>query len=201
MHRLDRETSGCLLIARHAGTLRTLHALLREGDFEKRYLALVKGKWELGAKRIEVALRTDARVGGERTVRAAPSGKAAVSEFRPVQFFGRTATLMEVTLHTGRTHQIRVHAAHAGHPLAGDAKYGDAGFNAELSALGLTRMFLHAHSVSFHWPRGGEFSINTPLPPELAAVLDELARRGAPQRRVRTRAGGTRLRAAPVRAR
>lgn len=201
VHRLDRDTSGCLLIARHAGTLRTLHALLREGDFEKRYLALVKGKWELGAKRIEVALRTDARVGGERTVRAAPSGKAAVSEFRPVQFFGRTATLMEVTLHTGRTHQIRVHAAHAGHPLAGDAKYGDAGFNAELSALGLTRMFLHAHSVSFHWPRGGEFSINTPLPLGLAAVLDELTRRGAPRRRVGTRAGGTRLRAAPARAR
>ncbi|HYB33307.1 MAG TPA: RluA family pseudouridine synthase [Steroidobacteraceae bacterium] len=183
VHRLDRDTSGCLLIARHAGTLRTLHALLREGGVEKRYLALVKGKWELGAKRIEVALRTDTRVGGERTVRAAPSGKPALSEFRPVQFFGRTATLMEVTLRTGRTHQIRVHAAHAGHPLAGDQKYGDAAFNAELAALGLARMFLHAHSVSLRWPRGGEFSINTPLPPELAAVIDALAMRGPPRRR------------------
>jgi 23S rRNA pseudouridine955/2504/2580 synthase len=118
-----------------------------------------------------------------------------------VQFFGRTATLMEVTLHTGRTHQIRVHAAHAGHPLAGDQKYGDAAFNAELSGLGLARMFLHAHSVSFPWPRGGEFSINAPLPPELAAVLDELAARSAPRRRAGARGGGSRPRAAPARAR
>jgi len=108
-------------------------------------------------------------------VRAAPGGKSAVSDFRPVQFFGRTATLLEVTLHTGRTHQIRVHAAHAGHPVAGDEKYGDAAFNRELVALGLKRMFLHAHSVSFAWPQGGEFSVNTPLPPELSRVLDTLA--------------------------
>src|SRR6202163_435379 len=110
VHRLDRDTSGCLLVARHAGTLRSLHALLRTDGFEKRYLALVRGTWELGAKRIDVPLRTDTRVGGERTVRAGPSGKPSVSEFRPVQFFGTTATLMEVTLRTGRTHQIRVHA-------------------------------------------------------------------------------------------
>ena len=175
VHRLDRDTSGCLLVARHAGTLRTLHALLREGAFEKRYLTLVKGHWQHGASRIDVPLRTDTRVGGERTVRAAPGGKSAVSDFRPVQFFGRTATLLEVTLHTGRTHQIRVHAAHAGHPVAGDEKYGDAAFNRELAALGLKRMFLHAHSVSFAWPQGGEFSVNTPLPPELSRVIDTLA--------------------------
>jgi 23S rRNA pseudouridine955/2504/2580 synthase len=92
-----------------------------------------------------------------------------------VQFFGRVATLVEVTLDTGRTHQIRVHAAHAGHPVAGDAKYGDESFNRELRALGLTRMFLHASSLGFTWPQGGEFSINTPLPAELTAVLDRLA--------------------------
>jgi 23S rRNA pseudouridine955/2504/2580 synthase len=91
-----------------------------------------------------------------------------------VQFFGRVATLVEVTLDTGRTHQIRVHAAHAGHPVAGDAKYGDAAFNLELRALGLTRMFLHASSLSFTWPQGGEFSVNTPLPGELTAVLEKL---------------------------
>ncbi len=182
VHRLDRDTSGCLLIARHAGTLRVLHALLREEGFDKRYLTLVKGAWQLGAKRIDVALRTDTRVGGERHVRAAASGKRSVSEFRPVQFFGRTATLMEVTLRTGRTHQIRVHAAHAGHSVAGDEKYGDAAFNAELAALGLRRMFLHAHSVSFTWPRGGEFSVSTPLPPDLAQVLDELALPRTPRR-------------------
>jgi 23S rRNA pseudouridine955/2504/2580 synthase len=175
VHRLDRETSGCLLIARRASALRELHALMRGNAFEKRYLVLVKGKWDLGAKRIDVPLRTDTRVGGERTVRTGASGKASVTDFRPVQFFGRTATLMEATLHTGRTHQIRVHAAHAGHPVAGDEKYGDAEFNEALRELGLKRMFLHAHSLSFSWQRGGEFSINTPLPAELGALIDALA--------------------------
>ena len=201
VHRLDRDTSGCLLIARRTAALRELHALMRTNAFEKRYLVLVRGKWDLGAKRIDVPLRTDTRVGGERTVRAAASGKASVSDFRPVQFFGRTATLMEVTLHTGRTHQIRVHAAHAGHPVAGDEKYGDAAFNEAMRGLGLRRMFLHAHSLSFSWPRGGEFSINTPLPAELAALVDVLAASGGRARRPAIRAGGNLRRAAPRRAR
>lgn len=174
VHRLDRDTSGCLLVARDAATLRTLHALLREGQCEKRYLVLVAGKWDLGHKRIDVPLRTDTRVGGERTVRADASGKPSLSDFRPVQFFGKLATLMEVGLHTGRTHQIRVHATYAGHPVAGDEKYGDAQFNARMRELGLTRMFLHAHIMSFEWPQGGPFSASAPLPPELAAVLDRL---------------------------
>jgi 23S rRNA pseudouridine955/2504/2580 synthase len=198
VHRLDRDTSGCLLVARHAPTLRALHALLREDGFEKRYLALLKGKWNLGAKRVDVALQTDTRVGGERTVRVAASGKPSVSEFRPVQFFGRIATLVEVRLRSGRTHQIRVHAQHAGHPVAGDDKYGDAAFNEELRALGLQRMFLHAHSLSFVWPEGGrEFSINTPLPAELARVVDQLTTRAGAERGSRVRAGGSRRRAAP----
>ncbi len=184
VHRLDRDTSGCLLVARHGATLRGLHRLLREAGFEKRYLTLVRGRWELGTKRIDIPLRTNTRVGGERTVRADPAGKPAASRFSPVQFFGRTATLLEVTLITGRTHQIRVHAAHAGHPVAGDEKYGDPEFNRELRALGLERMFLHAASVSFTWPQGGEFSVNTPLPAELGAVLERLAAR--PARRARS---------------
>lgn len=188
VHRLDRDTSGCLLIARHTGTLRALHKLLREDGFEKRYLALLRGRWELGAKRIDIPLRTNARVGGERTVRADPAGKPAASRFRPVQFFGRTATLVEVTLITGRTHQIRVHAAHAGHPVAGDEKYGDADFNRELRALGLDRMFLHAASLSFPWPQGGEFSVNAPLPPQLGAVLERLTADGSPPPATRPRA-------------
>jgi len=174
VHRLDRDTSGCLLVARDAPTLRTVHALLRDGQCDKRYLVLIAGKWDLGQKRIDVPLRTDTRVGGERTVRADASGKPSVSEFRPVQFFGKLATLMEVALHTGRTHQIRVHATYAGHPVAGDEKYGDAQFNARLRELGLTRMFLHAHSMSFEWPHGGTFSASAPLPPELSSVLDQL---------------------------
>jgi 23S rRNA pseudouridine955/2504/2580 synthase len=173
-HRLDRDTSGCLLIARDAATLRTLHALLREGRCEKSYLALLGGKWSLGRKRIDVPLRTDTRVGGERTVRADAAGKPSLSEFRPVQFFGSLATLVEVRLHTGRTHQIRVHAAYAGHPVAGDEKYGDSLLNARLRELGLKRMFLHAHSMSFEWPGGAIFSASAPLPEELKAVLDRL---------------------------
>ena len=122
-------------MARKPSTLRTLHALLRDGKVEKKYLALVKGKWELGQKRIDVPLRTDIRVGGERTVKAHASGKESVSHFKPVQFFGKRASLVEVALETGRTHQIRVHAAHAGYPLAGDQKYGDADFNEKMKAM------------------------------------------------------------------
>jgi 23S rRNA pseudouridine955/2504/2580 synthase len=174
-HRIDRETSGILLVARKPAALRTLHALMREGKVEKRYLALVKGKWELGKKRIDAPLRTDIRVSGERTVKVHETGKEAASVFKPVQFFGRKASLVEVDLETGRTHQIRVHAAHAGYPLAGDDKYGDEAFNESMKALGLTRMFLHAHQVSFTWPETGvEFSVNAPLPQELKAVMDAL---------------------------
>jgi 23S rRNA pseudouridine955/2504/2580 synthase len=175
VHRIDRDTSGLLLVARKPAALRTLHALMREGKVEKRYLALVKGKWELGQKRIDVPLRTDIRVGGERHVKAHATGKDAVSHFKPVQFFGKKASLVEVALETGRTHQIRVHAAHAGYPLAGDEKYGDAEFNERMKETGLTRMFLHAHQVSFVWPDTGvEFSVNAPLPADLAAVIDVL---------------------------
>jgi 23S rRNA pseudouridine955/2504/2580 synthase len=178
VHRLDRDTSGCLLVARKRSALRVLHELLREGLFEKRYLALVKGAWNLGQKRIDVPLRTDTRVGGERTVRTAADGKEAISDFRPVQFFGNRATLLEVSIHTGRTHQIRVHAAHAGHPVAGDEKYGDEEFNGAMKELGLNRMFLHAHSISFDWPQGGTFSVNAPLPAQLSAVVDQLGASG-----------------------
>lgn len=177
VHRLDRDTSGVLIIARKPSVLRMLHAGLREGEgFEKRYLALVKGSWQLGKKRIEAPLRTDLRVGGERTVKVAAGGKAATSDFRPVQGFGKLASLLEVSILTGRTHQIRVHAAYAGHPVAGDPKYGDREFNEDMREHGLDRMFLHASSISFLWPdRGTEFSVNAPLPPELARVIDVLS--------------------------
>ncbi len=185
VHRLDRDTSGVLLVARKPAVLRMLHAELRDGErFEKRYLALLKGNWQLGKKRIDAPLRTDLRVSGERTVRVQAGGKDSVSDFRPVQFFGNRATLMEVGILTGRTHQIRVHAAYAGHPVAGDDKYGDREFNAEFAQLGLKRMFLHASSVSFTWPdRGTEFSANAPLPPDLGAVIDALAAQPSTSRR------------------
>ncbi len=133
------------------------------------------GRWELGRKLVDVPLQTEARVGGERTVRVGEGGKSARTRFALVQQFGARASLVEATLETGRTHQIRVHAAYCGHPVAGDVKYGDAAANAALRELGLQRMFLHAHSVSFDWPQGGQVNISAPLPAELKAVLEALA--------------------------
>ena len=175
VHRLDRDTSGLLLVARNRPTLRTLHGLMREGRVEKHYLTLVKGSWDLGTKTILAPLATRARQGGERVVKVQEGGKASASTFTPVDFFGARATLLDVSIGTGRTHQIRVHAAHAGHPVAGDEKYGDRESNEALRKLGLNRMFLHAHTLSFDWPGTDKsFSISQPLPPELGAVIDQL---------------------------
>ncbi len=175
MHRLDRDTSGCLLVARDRSTLTALHALIRNGGMHKTYLALVAGSWQLGTKRIDAPLSTDNRQHGERHVRVAATGKDSVSVFKPVQFFGPLATLMEVDIPTGRTHQIRVHASFAGHPLLGDDKYGDRDRNAELKGLGLKRTFLHAQSVAFDWPGSGvPFHVSAPLPGELSGVLDAI---------------------------
>jgi 23S rRNA pseudouridine955/2504/2580 synthase len=176
VHRLDRDTSGCLAVARDRTTLTALHALIRESGMHKTYLGLVSGSWQLGTKRIDAPLATDDRRHGERHVRVAAAGKESVSVFKPVQFFGRLGTLMEIDIPTGRTHQIRVHAAFAGHPLLGDDKYGDRERNAELKRQGLRRIFLHAHSIAFDWPGTGvPFHVSAPLPAELAAVLDTIA--------------------------
>jgi 23S rRNA pseudouridine955/2504/2580 synthase len=177
VHRLDRATSGCLLVAKRRSALRLLHALLREGGMDKRYLALVRGRWEHGSQDIDAPLAARRRE-GEVRVRVDEEGKLAVSRFKRIEAFGSVASLVEVRLLTGRTHQIRVHAAHFGHPLAGDDRYGDESFNAAMQGLGLARMFLHAHSLSFVWPdTGQDFAISAPLPDELRAVLDALAGR------------------------
>jgi 23S rRNA pseudouridine955/2504/2580 synthase len=184
VHRLDRDTSGCLLVARDRSTLTALHALIRNGGMHKTYLGLVAGSWQLGTKRIDAPLATDNREHGERHVRVAAAGKDSVSVFKPVQFFGSLATLMEIDIPTGRTHQIRVHASFAGHPLLGDDKYGDRDRNAELKHHGLKRTFLHAQSVAFEWPGSGvPFHASAPLPSELAAVLDAITpmKRRAPK--------------------
>jgi 23S rRNA pseudouridine955/2504/2580 synthase len=188
VHRLDRDTSGCLLVARDRTTLTALHALIRSGGMHKTYLGLVAGSWQLGTKRIDAPLATDNREHGERHVRVAAAGKDSVSVFKPVQFYGSLATLMEVDIPTGRTHQIRVHASFAGHPLLGDDKYGDRGRNAELKLHGLKRTFLHAQSIAFEWPGSGvPFHASAPLPGELAAVLDAITpmKRKVPKRPAR----------------
>ena len=182
-HRLDRETSGCLLVAKRRSALRAVHELLRSGGVEKRYLALVMGDWQGGPRRVDAPLRKNQLRGGERMVRVDPTGKTAQTRFRPLTAYGQ-ATLMEADLGTGRTHQIRVHAAHCGHPIAGDDKYGDEAFNRTMRSLGLRRLFLHAHSLAFTEPdTGREIHVSAPLAPDLRAVLDTLekARRPAPR--------------------
>jgi 23S rRNA pseudouridine955/2504/2580 synthase len=179
-HRIDRDTSGLLLVAKRSSALRTLHALLRDGAVQKSYLALLAGHWNLGHKNIDAPLRTDLRVGGERTVKVDAHGKTALTEFKLIEHYGARASLIEAIIHTGRTHQIRVHAAYCGHPVAGDPKYGDEACNQAMAALGLRRMFLHAHSLSFVWPESGhEQSFSAPLPPELRRVLDQLGSKRA----------------------
>jgi len=174
-HRLDRMTSGCLVVAKRRSALRTLHALFRDGRVEKRYLALLEGQWQLGRITVDAPL-AESPARSRAKVRVDESGKQALSEFRLVEHYGRDASLVEVRIATGRTHQIRVHAAHIGHPVAGDERYGNDTFNAAVNKLGLRRMFLHAHTISFDWPGTDEsFSFSAPLPVELSKLLDRLA--------------------------
>jgi 23S rRNA pseudouridine955/2504/2580 synthase len=174
-HRIDRDTSGVLLMAKRRAVLRQLHAELREREMDKVYLALLWGKWTLGKKKLDLPLLTNQKQGGERMVRVHPEGQASNSTFIPERQFGKLATLMRVEIGTGRTHQIRVHAAYAGHPVAGDEKYGNKEGNDLLRNFGLKRMFLHADSLSFTHPRTGKrFTISAPLSDELWAVLKQL---------------------------
>lgn len=175
VHRLDRDTSGCLLVAKRRAALRNLHAQLREREMDKHYLALLGGRWPFGTKTIELPLKTNLKQGGERIVRVHEDGQEAITHFKPIEQFAKVATLMDVSIGTGRTHQIRVHAAHCGHPIAGDEKYGDREVDARLKAFGLRRMFLHAHTLSFARPdSAGEFTVTAPLPEELETVLQNL---------------------------
>lgn len=175
VHRLDRDTSGVLLIARRRAALLGAQAAIRSGRARKRYLALLVGQLPEDQVRVSAALRKSVLRGGERMVDVDAGGKPAVSVFRAITRF-RGYTYVEVLIETGRTHQIRVHAAHLGLPVAGDAKYGDAAANRALRALGLRRLFLHAAELQFEVgdpPRPELFS--APLPDPLRAVLDTLA--------------------------
>jgi len=174
VHRLDRETSGCLIIAKRRATLRVLHELLRHNRIDKRYLALVQGRWEGGTRTVDVPLRKNVLRSGERIVRVDPAGKPSRSVFRPLAV-GELASLVEVRPETGRTHQIRVHAAHIGHSLAGDEKYGEAGFNRELRERGLARLFLHAHALRIPLPGEKPVAVRAPLDKSLITLLDRLS--------------------------
>jgi 23S rRNA pseudouridine955/2504/2580 synthase len=178
-HRLDRDTSGCLLIAKRRSALRALHEQLRMGAMNKRYLALMMGPWRGGTRTVRAALRKNQLQGGERVVRVDAEGKEALTRFHPLSSHG-PGVLVEVELRTGRTHQIRVHAAHIGHPLAGDEKYGAAEFNRFMKQFGLRRLFLHARRIEFADPAGGQIvSVTAPLCQDLQQVLDRLEGAGA----------------------
>jgi 23S rRNA pseudouridine955/2504/2580 synthase len=173
-HRLDRDTSGCLIVAKRRSAVRVLHAAFRDGSVEKHYLALLAHPWDGGDREVNAPLEKNQLEGGERIVKVSREGKEAKSLFTPLQRFGGSA-LADVHIFTGRTHQIRVHASYIGHPVAGDDKYGDREANKVLRAAGLKRMFLHAHRLSFPHPETGErLSLMAPLDEELQAVIRSL---------------------------
>ncbi|MGR9072633.1 MAG: 23S rRNA pseudouridine(955/2504/2580) synthase RluC [Gammaproteobacteria bacterium] len=171
VHRLDRDTSGCLLIAKKSGVLKKLHELFRGSGIDKTYLALLAGKWERKKMRVEAPLLKNVSKGGERLVVVSKAGKAAETLFRRVRSF-RHATLVEAMPKTGRTHQIRVHAAWLGHPIIGDSRYGDEEINLDYKRMGMNRLFLHAYRLSFIHPETNcKISVQAPLPDDLEAFL------------------------------
>jgi 23S rRNA pseudouridine955/2504/2580 synthase len=172
VHRLDRDTSGCLMIAKKGAALRKLHELFRGDGIEKTYLALLGGQWARKKLLVSAPLLKNISKGGERIVVVSSAGKEAETLFRRLRLFER-ATLVEASPKTGRTHQIRVHAAHLGHPIVGDERYGLAEVNREFKSRGMQRLFLHAEKLRFAHPVTGQMvSVAAPLPDPLASWLE-----------------------------
>ncbi|KPK07023.1 MAG: pseudouridine synthase [Betaproteobacteria bacterium SG8_39] len=171
-HRLDRDTSGLLIVAKKRGALVELHRMLRDGEVRKVYVALVKGRWRGGAREIREPLHKFVQAGGERRVAVRAHGVAALTRVRPLAV-AADLSVLELELLTGRTHQIRVHLAHVGHPVVGDDKYGDFAFNREMARRGVKRLCLHARRLELLHPvSGAPLRLSSPLPPELQAVID-----------------------------
>lgn len=176
VHRLDRDTSGGLLVARSRQALDALRAGLNDVGATKRYTTLVEGRWPHGNRQVDAPLSRDQERSGERVVTVdADNGRSSLSQFAPLQTFD-DATLMEVEIRTGRTHQIRVHAAHCGHPVVADDKYGPNGRLATWKKRGLTRMFLHASSIQLLFD-DQPLRFDVPLAPDLQHVIDSLEAR------------------------
>ncbi len=174
VHRLDRDTSGCLLLAKNRTALLNLQQQMIQHDLDKHYLTLLKGSWGSDGRLVEQPLLKNVVTSGERMVQVNPEGKYAKTLFRPIERFSQ-AQLTEVVLFTGRTHQIRVHALHIEHPVAGDDKYGHRNFNKELKKTGLKRLFLHAWKLGVSHPTTGEkMLLEAPLPTQLQNVVDKL---------------------------
>ncbi|GAA4344163.1 RluA family pseudouridine synthase [Pigmentiphaga soli] len=174
-HRLDRDTSGLLMVAKKRSALLGVHQSLRDGGWRKHYLALVAGDWVNDRQHIRQPLTKWTTRSGERRVRVDPEGQPAHTIFTLRRRFG-AFSLLDAELKTGRTHQIRVHLASAGFPIAGDDKYGSDDANARLARRGFRRMFLHAHTLALPHPLSGEpLALEAPLPPECTRLLEELA--------------------------
>lgn len=176
VHRLDRDTSGLLMIAKKRSMLRHLHAALRGDGVDKRYMALVRGNWATSIKQVRAALGKSNLRSGERMVEVdEEEGKESVTVFKVLRRFGDFATLIEAKPITGRTHQIRVHTLHAGHCIAGDTKYGDDGFSKEIRDLGGKRLFLHAYMLTVPLPDGGELKLQAPVDEMWAKTVERLS--------------------------
>lgn len=174
VHRLDRDTSGLLMVAKKRSMLRHLHQELRGDGVDKRYMALVRGRWDTGKKQVNAPLLKNTLRSGERMVEVTEEGKDALTLFRVLRRFGDFATLVEAKPVTGRTHQIRVHARHAGHSIAGDSKYGDEEFSAVIRDLGGKRLFLHAYALKVPLPDGGELNLEAPVDDLWVRTLEKL---------------------------
>ena len=173
VHRLDKPTSGCLLLARNHQVLRQLHQQLRESAVEKKYMAMLKGSLTT-SREVHSALRVNRHQSTGKKVQVSGDGKTAHSIFQPLAE-NPNATLAVVKIMTGKTHQIRVHAASIGHPVAGDIKYGDKAFNRSMSGRGLKRMFLHAWKLRIRLPYENEDRLFTaPLPDDLKKIAGEM---------------------------
>ena len=172
-HRLDRDTSGLLIVAKKRSALVELHRLLREGEVKKVYVAVVKGVLDKTMLEIRAPLRKYVSAKGERRVSVGEGGREAVTRVKALKS-GRDCSVLEVRLLTGRTHQIRVHLAHAGHPILGDDKYGDFSLNHALAKQGVRRLFLHARRLEFAHPISGEHvELEAKLPDDMRAFVEQ----------------------------
>ncbi len=173
VHRLDRDTSGCLVFAKRRSALRELHERFRRGTVEKNYLALVVGDWQSGDQIVDAPLLVEHRKNGERHVIVDRAGKSAQTLLRLSRTFGQYS-LLQCQPKTGRTHQIRAHALHTGYPIAGDDRYGDPDANRTAKKRGLKRLFLHAQSIAFPDDSGNELHFTAPLPADLDRFLQSI---------------------------
>ena len=171
VHRIDRETSGLLILAKTSKTLKYLHSLFRESKVKKKYLALVNGRWPRASKRVDAPIKKNIDLSGERRSVISSIGKSAITDFRVIRRHANT-TLVEATPITGRTHQIRVHAQHVGNPIIGDEKYGFEDEFLDLEHKRCIRLFLHAHHISFAMSDGKYLEFNSDLDDSLNKLLD-----------------------------